>query len=262
MYNGGIVSEAGITARRMPNMAMQTNRLRSARNYSRIVGDVMKTKNIEFDVVVKNWTIFADAIEKLGGDVQALSIEDPATESELVALENKLEIELPIDLKDVLLNFSRKVEYRWFMPNSYNFEGELSQIFSGERHWSLDWLIEFNEAKNGWRDEVFPNQEDPYDSVWHNKLAFHEVGNGDYLAIDLSQGEKQPVVYLSHDDGEGHGVEMSPNFIEFLFVSSKLGCVGAEDWQWLPFVEKGASYINSDCQNAKNFREELGVSVQ
>lgn len=216
---------------------------------------------MEYRDVLENWKIFAKAIKDIGGEVQELSIEEPATENEVVILEEKLGIELPHSLKEVLLGFSRKVEFRWFMPNDYEMEGDLSQIFSGERHWSLDWLVQFNEDKNGWRDEVFPNKEDPYDIVWHEKLAFHEVGNGDYLAIDLSRAGQEPVVYLSHDDGEGHGVEMAKNFKEFVFLSSRLGCVGAEDWQWLPFIVDGAPYIDPNSDNANKFRETLSVKA-
>lgn len=216
---------------------------------------------MEYSDVIETWKRFAEAIKKLGGEVQALSIEEPATEKEVAILEGKLGFELPLSLREVLLGFSKKVEFRWFMPEGYEFEGDLSQIFSGERHWSLDWVAQFNEDKNGWIDEVFPNKEDPYDMIWHNKLAFHEVGNGDYLAIDLSTPGYEPVVYLSHDDGGGHGVEMAKDFKEFVFLSSRLGCVGAEDWQWLPFVEEGNPFINPDCENAKKLRAALGVKI-
>ncbi len=216
---------------------------------------------MEYSDILENWKLFAEAINEIGGEVQELSIEEPATENEVAILEGNLGFELPHSLKEVLLGFSKKVEFRWFMPDDYEMEGDLSQIFSGERHWSLDWLVQFNEDKNGWRDEVFPNKEDPYDIVWHEKLAFHEVGNGDYLAIDLSRAGQEPVVYLSHDDGEGHGVELAKNLKEFVFLSSRLGCVGAEDWQWLPFIVEGAPFINPNSDNANKFREALGVKA-
>ena len=216
---------------------------------------------MEYSDVIENWKHFADAITKIGGEVQALSIEEPATEDEVAILESKLGFDLPQSLKEVLLCFSKKVEFRWFMPDSYELQGELSQIFSGERHWSLDWLVQFNEDKNDVRDGLFPNKEDLYDVVWHNKLAFQDVGNGDYLAIDLSRPGQEPVVYLSHDGGDGHGVKMAKNFKEFVFLSSRLGCVGAEDWQWLPFVEEGVPFINANSDNAYKFREALGVKA-
>ncbi|MBN7769812.1 SMI1/KNR4 family protein [Marinobacter daepoensis] len=216
---------------------------------------------MEYSEVIENWKLFSVGVKEIGGEVHTLSIEEPATEDEVATVESKLGFEIPRSLKEVLLVFSKKVEFRWFLPDNYKMEGELSQIFSGDRHWSLEWLVKFNENKNELRDEIFPNKNDPYDLVWHDKLAFHEVGNGDYLAIDLSRAGQEPVVYLSHDFGDGHGVEMAKNFKEFVFLSSRLGCVGAEDWQWLPFLVEGVPFINPDSENAIRFREALRVKV-
>ncbi|MGR5144845.1 SMI1/KNR4 family protein [Photobacterium sp. DNB23_23_1] len=216
---------------------------------------------MEYKDVINNWQKFAEAINRMGGEVQALTIEEPASTDDIFTLEEKLGFSIPSSLREVLLNFSRKVEFRWCFPDNYELEGELNQIFCGERHWSLDWIVEFNEDKNGWVEECFPDENDPYDIVWHNKLAFHEVGNGDYLAIDLRDPDRQPVVYLSHDDGEGHGVELAENFKEFLFVSSRIGCVGGEDFQLLPFIEEGKPYLNADCFNTQQFRRYLKVEV-
>jgi cell wall assembly regulator SMI1 len=214
-----------------------------------------------YSEIIKNWETFAEAINEIGGEVKSFSVEEPATKEDVQFLEEKLGISLPPSMKEVLLNFSRKVEFRWFFPDKLELEGELSEIFSGDRHWSLEWLYDFNKSKDNWIKECFPNKKDPYDVVWHNKFAFHEVGNGDYLAIDMSLPGFEPVVYLSHDDGEGHGIKLAENFKEFLFVSSRLGCVGGEDWQLLPFIEKEKPYLNADCINAKKFREALHVKA-
>ncbi|WP_444995704.1 SMI1/KNR4 family protein [Aliikangiella sp. IMCC44359] len=216
---------------------------------------------MEYSEVIENWQTFADAVKAIGGDLQAFTIEEPATEKEVVALEEKLGFSLPASLREVLVNLSRKVEFRWFFPAKFELEGELSEIFSGDRHWSLDWIYDFNESKNGWVEECFPNKEDPYDVVWHNKLAFHEVGNGDYLAIDLSSSDSESVVYLSHDDGDGHGVELAKNFKEFVCESCLIGCVGGEDWQQLPFIENGKKHIDGNCVNAIRLREVLGIKA-
>jgi hypothetical protein len=225
------------------------------------MGNMSQEGKMEYSDVVNNWKFFAEAIKKADGEVKALSVEEPATESEVAMLEGKLGFELPHSFKEVLLGFSKNVDFRWFMPDNYEFEDDLCQIFSGDMHWSLDGLVKFNEDKNGWRDDVFPNKEDSYDIIWHDKLAFHEVGNGDYLAVDLSRAGKEPIVYLSHDGGEGHGVEMANNFKEFVFLSSRIGCVGAEDWQWLPFIVEGRPYIDPSSDNANKFRDSLRVNV-
>ncbi|MBU1308997.1 MAG: SMI1/KNR4 family protein [Gammaproteobacteria bacterium] len=216
---------------------------------------------MEYSEVIENWKTFAEAVKAIGGDLRAFTVEEPATEKDILGLEERLGFSLPASLREVLVNFSRKVEFRWFFPDKYELEGELSAIFSGDRHWSLDWIYDFNESKNGWVERCFPNKDDPYDVVWHNKLAFHEVGNGDYLAIDLSSPGSEPVVYLSHDDGDGHGVELANNFKDFLCESSLIGCVGGEDWQQLPFIENGKKHIDGNCGNAIRLRKALGIKA-
>jgi hypothetical protein len=42
--------------------------------------------------------------------------------------------------------------------------------------------------------DVFSNTEDPYDAVWHNKLAFYKIGNGDLIAFDLADDKYGQVV--------------------------------------------------------------------
>lgn len=216
---------------------------------------------MKYTDVINNWRKFSKAVKSIGGEVQTFDICDPAKPHEIIALEEKLGFSIPQSFRKTLLSFASKVEFRWFFPDDYEIEGELGGIFCGDRHWSLEWIYEFNESKNGWVEECFPNKEDPYDIVWHNKLAFHEVGNGDYLAIDLKDPSREPIVYLSHDDGEGHGVELAENFEEFLFVTSRLGCVGAEDWQLLAFIESGKPYINADCANAIRLREAMHIEA-
>ena len=41
----------------------------------------------------------------------------------------------------------------------------------------------------------------------NTKLGFMNVPNGDVIAFDMKESEINPsVVYLSHDDGEGHDI--------------------------------------------------------
>jgi len=216
---------------------------------------------MDWQIVLRNWEAFARAVENIGGEVKAFIVEPPAKQQQVDALERQLGLDLPAKLKTVLLQCSQKVEYRWFFPDDYQLDGELGEIFSGDRHWSLEWIAQFNEDKNGWIREVFPNKDDPYDRVWHNKLAFHEVGNGDYLAIDLSSPGREPIVYLSHEDGEGHGMELAEDFTSFVTNTSRLGCVGAEDWQWLPFMTEDKPFLDPDGVNAKKFRKALSLDL-
>nr|WP_247739029.1 SMI1/KNR4 family protein [Bacillus sp. 165] len=200
-------------------------------------------------------------IQQLGGDVREVVIDEPASLEQILQTEEHLGVKLPASFKKVITEFSGIFNLRWFLPDNIELPIEFRGIFCGTPHWSLEYLPQFEEDRKGWIDNVFPNPEDEYDVVWHNKLAFCEVGNGDYLAFDMKDNTDAPIVYLSHDDGEGHGYKIANNFIEFIENWSRLGFVGCEDWQWLPFTTSSISGINPDGEAAKRFRTCLGLEL-
>ncbi len=189
-------------------------------------------------------------IESIGGKARELVFESPSTENELIAIENELGQQIPNEFRKILLTLSGHCEFSWFLPDEFELPEGLDEIFSGALHWGTKFLTYFNQNKDAWIKEVFPNSEDEYDKVWHNKFVFQEVGNGDYLGIDLDDKNYGKIVYLSHDDGEGHGYIMANSFEELLSNWSKIGFVGAEDSQWLPFVKNESSGILPDSENA------------
>ena len=211
-------------------------------------------------LVVTRWQETLKAVSRIGGRADPLRVEPPATLDDVLALEQRLGISLPAALRDVLLTFSRRVEFCWFLPEDYQVSEELSEIFRGGCNWSVESLAQCHEAKQGWIREVFPDRNNEYDAVWHGKLAFQEVGNGDYLAIDVGADAPNSVIYLSHDDGEGHGRRLGADFQDFLLRWSRLGCVGAEDWQWMPFAPAGG-YLDPNCDLARSFRNRLSVNI-
>lgn len=82
------------------------------------------------------------------------------------------------------------------------------------------------------------------------------VGNGDVIALDIAlDKDNPPVVYLSHDDGEGHGYILGKTFNQYLENLLLVGGCGNEDWQMLPFCPNKESGIDPECQNAKMYRE-------
>jgi hypothetical protein len=211
-------------------------------------------------LVVMRWREMLQAVSRIGGRADPLRVEPPAILDDVLALEQRLGMSLPAALRDVLLTFSRGMDFCWFLPDDYQVSEELRQIFSGRCNWSMESLERCHEGIQGWIREVFPDQNNEYDAVWHGKFAFQEVGNGDYLAIDVGADAPGSVVYLSHDDGRGHGRHLGADFQDFLLRWSRLGCVGAEDWQWLPFTPAGG-YLDPSCDLAKSFRNQLGVNI-
>ena len=198
-------------------------------------------------------------IDNLGGDSRQLIFKTPAKEKDILLIESKLNYHLPDDFRNVLLTISSHCEFKWFLPDDFCLPDQLQQIFCGDLHWNADLLLQLNKNKESWINEVFPDNENEYDKIWHNKFLFQEVGNGDYLSIDMTPENSGKVIYLSHDDGEGHGFVMANSFTDLIRNWTKLGCVGGEDWQWLPFCKDKESGIDSDCDNAQLWYKTIGL---
>jgi cell wall assembly regulator SMI1 len=163
-------------------------------------------------------------------DVRPLVLEPPATRRQIADVELALGLEPPSTFREVLLTVSSHMEFVWFAGDR-QFARPFHRNFSGDLHWSLDQMVHLESERRSWFAAVFPNLADPYDAVWHDKPAFYEVGNGDFLAFDLAAETYGQVVYLCHDDGEGHGYVLAQDFQDLLARWLPLACAGGEDWQ-------------------------------
>lgn len=217
---------------------------------------------MNYELIKERIEIITARLQEIGGEVPEILIGEPASYEQIAQTEENLGVKLPDSFKTVLTEFSGHFSFRWFLPDDFEQPYEFREIFSGTPNWSLNRLAEFEEDRKGWIAHVFPNPEDVYDAVWHNKLAFCEVGNGDLLAFDLKDATTDaPIIYLSHDDGEGHGYKIANNFIELVENWSRLGFVGCEDSQWIPFTSSSTSGIDSHGAAAERFRDWLGLEV-
>jgi hypothetical protein len=188
-------------------------------------------------------------------------VTSPADLREIERVEADLGRPLPESLRSVVLSFSRKVSFRWHLPDDAECPAEFHEIFAGEIGWNLGELVELERSRQGWIEACFPDPQDEYDAIWHGKLAFFSITNGDMLAIDEAVAGG-PVIYLSHDDGDGHGQALGTSFADFVTRYSRLGCPGAEDWQWLPFhtCQRG-SLLDPDSASARRWRNWFGLST-
>ena len=184
-----------------------------------------------------------------------------ATIEEINRIELTIEQELPFSFKKVLLEFSSNFSFKWFLHEDMELPNEFRNIFSGRIQWDLHSLPQLKEEIGYWIDCVYPDEADEDDLVWYNKLAFCSVGNGDYLAFDLTDGVDAPVIYLNHEKGEGHGYKLADNFVELLENWSRLAFVGEEDDQWLSFTKDSVSGLIPDGEPAKRFRAWLKVNM-
>lgn len=205
----------------------------------------------------ENLNFFAENIKKIGGDVEPIKIKNPATTEQVENLEKNLGFELPQALKEVFLNFSAGIDFYWDIlkildENEDFLPEEFCEICSGELNFDIDTILDHEENRKGWISEVYPNYEDEYDRIYHNKLAFQKVRNGDLFAIDLEPESYGKIVYLSHDGSENHGRVMANDFKEFLLNYSAIGCAGAEDWYWEIFCDDNG--INGNGEMAKKWQ--------
>ena len=222
------------------------------------------TTTFNFELFKKRLDLFLEKIEDLGGEVEPITIEKPATEDEIKAVEAKLGYTLPPHFREVLLENTAHLEFGWDIDDIIDEEDislpdKLAEIFRGKLFFGLDLLLDYEEDRQDWEGEVYPNSDKEYDRVWHNKMSFFQVGNGDYIAIELEPENYGKVVYLSHDGSENHGLYIADNFKEFLMNYAAVGCTGGEDWQWEPFYTKGKG-IDPTSKNAKTWYKVLGIN--
>lgn len=217
---------------------------------------------MNYDVLMSRIYTFGDRIKSLNGEVYEIIKKQPASDKQIKDIEEQLHVCLPGSFKKVLLEFSARFRFRWFLPDEIALPEKFRGIFSGDMHWDLSKLVELEQDRLEWIRVVFPDPHDPYDAVWHDKLSFYDVGNGDFLSFDLSQGEDPPIVYLSHDGCTSHGCILANNFIDLLDRWSQLGFVGGEDWQWMPFTSDAKSGILPNSTQGIEFRKFLNLKQQ
>ena len=221
------------------------------------------TSTFNFELFKKRLNLFLEKIEDLGGEVEPLTIEKPATEDEIKAVEAKLGYTLPPHFREVLLENTTHLEFGWDIDDIIDEEDislpdKLAEIFRGKLLFGLDLLLDYEEDRQDWEGEVYPNSDKEYDRVWHNKMSFHQVGNGDYIAIELEPENYGKVVYVSHDGSENHGLYIADNFKEFLMNYAAVGCTGGDDWQWEPFYTAGKG-IDPSSENALAWYKLLNI---
>ena len=209
------------------------------------------------------WEAALEAARRLGGEDRAapgfnqpgLEIAPPASEADVHQVEQQLGVSLPSSLRLVLCRFSAHVRFVWARPHE-----SPDHPHWGYCEWDLGDLKRVRTEWLKWIDVVFPDPTETYDAVWHDKFPVMEVPNGDMIAIDQRSHDDESVVYLSHDDGQGHGFVLGGDFVDFIDRWSKLGCPGPEDWEWLRFCGSPKSGLEPEGDSGRAWREWFGLT--
>ena len=212
------------------------------------------------NILDRNMQNLYDIYAKFCDKINYTKDENVASKSELLMVEEKLGHPIPPSLKEFFIKFSKSMDFYARFCDSFKLDGDLSEIFCAEFTVSIDELINAEESRLSWIDGCFSNVKDPFDKVWHNKLGFMTVGNGDVLAFDLNDDkEDKRVVYLSHDGMPQHGYVLGESFGDFFTKYLLIGACGKECWLLDKFMDDGTGGINPNCDNAKKYKEIIGL---
>jgi hypothetical protein len=194
--------------------------------------------------LVKGWRAALDACTARGGETRPLVIEPPATASRVADVERALGHALPARLRRFFLEEAASVQFQWFLPTSS--EPPFIDTSSGGLSISLEAIVDLA-TQHGRR----------------GRIAFQLVANGDLVAIDVRK-PGEPVVFLSHEGGDGDGVVLGRDLDDYLARHAALGYVGPEDWQWLPFVSEidDERILDPDGDAADRWRRWFGLPLR
>lgn len=196
-----------------------------------------------------------------GIEVDRPEVAAVASPEEVDEVEAALGISIPPTLRHAFLSIASGVRWSWRTVDGHEFDDPFSGIFSGGLDWSLHNLCDQHRGYLEWVEQCFVDEADPYDMVWHHKLGLAAVPNGDVIAVDLEPRRLGAIVYLSHDDGEGHGFMLASSLEDLLDRWVPLACPGPEDWQWLPFVPYDLGPIDPASANGVTWRQLVGLTA-
>jgi hypothetical protein len=198
-------------------------------------------------------------LSNLGADIGAGQASASLPSISLQDAERDLGRSVPALLRTILTTVA-PLQGHWQLPDQFEdkMPAESCGVLWGGVDLSVQEMLAAETSRRGWVSECFPDPADPYDAIWHDKFAFHTVANGDCIAIADGDGSGA-VFYLSHDDGEGHGLELAPSVPDFLDRWSSLGFAGPEDWLLLPFIGDDSRALDAFGAAADNWRRALGL---
>lgn len=211
--------------------------------------------------LVKLYSTYARLDECVKNKIEYQKRNILASESELCEVETNLGRKIPPSLREVFLRYSSCLKFSAHLPNDIELPNNLRHVSRAYFVISVEELVRAEMERIVWIKDCFSDPEDSYDKIWHDKLGFMTAPNGDIIAFDLNDPkDDKRVVYLSHDDGDGHGYILGESFGEYFSNLLLVGACGNEDWQMIPFIADHISGINPNCDNAQEYRRIIGLT--
>jgi hypothetical protein len=208
---------------------------------------------------------FVSSLVSLPGEVNVeTSVAPPMTQHEADVLARSLPMGLPRVIRDFLTEGSSRCECRyWWEPPARPWP-ELREIFpsqnfidGGPSFCHPEILADLQESRLDWA-EGFDGDDDESRrdrELWTRSAPFSEIGNGDLLALDISEDtDDPPVVYLSHEGGSN---VIAPSFNHFLQHWEVMSYIGPEIWLLNDWIDGRSGWIDSNHQKSPLLRSLL-----
>lgn len=182
----------------------------------------------------QQWKQLLHQLEQKGAST-ALLWEEPATDQEITDMEQELEVTLPEELRSLLQDGGKKVTMYWQITYSQTAAFDLS----GDIGWNIESIM-FSDFGD---DEQIDQK---------RYLCFYHAGNGDELLLDLYSNPQRPMVFhWGHEIGEFRILAVS--LTDFLNKVTELSGIGAEEWQYTPFIDNCG--LNLYSQQSKKWKQ-------
>ncbi len=203
--------------------------------------------------------------EKVTGEIEAnAKATPPLTEPDLLALEHDLGASLPRSVREFFLNGARSVSANYSWTPGGETSDELSEagldacIRGGGEFLCSDQLVVLKAEAKAWAVETdLPEDSQEYSRLV-NCLPFHDIGDGDFLAVDLAHEVDDPrVLFLCHED---ESWVLSPSFSAFLKEWAACSYVSPRDWDLFgdePFFDKETRQLSGQTEAAALLRQLL-----
>lgn len=161
-------------------------------------------------------------------DSYVLKFHPPATKKEVLATERWLGIRLPDDFRSTLLEFTRQLDFHWWMDDPMEPPtGWFEPPYCGVCSFGLESLRHLNAPVHFSADKKNPA------NIWAWRLNVIGDGGGNSVTLDLRTDGK--AMWLQHDDSSPpHGTRLGASFSDYMDRSTHIGCLGPEPSQVRP----------------------------
>jgi hypothetical protein len=233
------------------------------------VTEPIKIKMFDYKTWIERATFFTDNLAQLTPYFDNVSseviVQSTLTESELTDIASKVDKRIPQELAQFWLTGSQHSNCSYLcgdakseiVPQVETIFGSFQEIYGGASFINATDLPQHLLNCRDWAQETWVAEYPQDKAFWLNSVPFVEMNNGDYLALDVTEGrDNPPVVYLSHDD---ESFIIAESFTDFLTHWERLCYIGPEIWMLENFRSEDG-YINSNSDNTEDLRKLLGLT--